>query len=133
MTGRALICVLIAAGCTKAGAPGDLDLSTPVAAARCEAGAIRAKDAARWKACWHPDTPGLDAEMAKAASKPGFWDRAAKGLPMLERATAADFKIEPMPAERAAWGDQHASLRLVDDSLELARKDGRWYIVDSGV
>ncbi|MBS1122760.1 MAG: hypothetical protein H6Q90_4988 [Deltaproteobacteria bacterium] len=91
MSWRAVIVsLLLVAGCEKSRASTP-DLSTPEAAARCESGAIRARDVERWKPCGHPDIPGLGAQLDKAAG---------------------NFKLEPMPADKSRWGDPHASLPL---------------------
>ena len=51
----------------------------------------------------------------------------------LASVTDAQFTVQPMPADKASLGDQRASFRLERDGFEVVRKDGRWYIVDSGL
>lgn len=107
-------------------------LASPVEAARCEAKAIRAKDFAVLRPCLLPEIREVaDSEIRR---HPIDWSAFGVELDKLEHATAADFKVEPMPAKHANVGDQIASLRFERDSLAVVHaKDGHWYIEDTGL
>ena len=124
---------LAVVGCSKR--PADPDLSSPVAAARCQVAAIKAKDAGAWIACFHPAIrEDANRELAKAAAKkPDFWERAATDSAALENLKEADFTIGPMPEDKASYGDKRASFRLGKDSFEVVLQGGRWYIADTGI
>jgi hypothetical protein len=124
--------VVVAAGCEKKPSTPTIDLSTPDAAARCQLAAIRAKSLDQWLPCMHPKIrDGMKAEARKLT--PQFWTSAAEHAAPLDGVKASDFTLSPIPAGKEDLGDQVASFRLDKDSLELVRKDGRWYIADTGI
>ena len=130
---RAMIATLALAlvACGKASSPA-VDLSTPEGAARCQYNAIRAKNLDQWLPCMHPAIrESVAAERDNLDAK--RWRGALETAAPLEHIKATDFTIEPMPADKQELGDQHASFSLGKDSLELVRKDGRWYIADTGI
>ncbi len=119
--------------CDKAG-PAAPDLGSPAAAARCQVAAIEAQSTERWAACWHPAVRGsVKVEMSRKTLRADFWVRAKQTSAPLASATDAQFTMHPMPADQASLGDLRASFRLERDGFEVVRKDGQWYIVDSGI
>lgn len=133
---RCLLMTLLVA-CEKPGPTGTtVDLTTPAAAARCQLDAIRARSVAKWGPCWHPLAleEGVMGELDdKLRKDPGRWERMARESARLDGAKDADFKLGPVPLKQAKLGDQMAELQLERDQFIVVRKDGRWYIVDSGV
>lgn len=131
---RLLLAVIVIAGCERGSKPAPGKLDSPVAAARCEAAAMRAKDADALLACFHPDLRNDARRELQQRHEPFDWSGHAQELDKLEHATLDQFTIKPMPPERAAFGDQIASLRFQKDSLDVVHaKDGNWYIVDTGL
>lgn len=126
---RTLLAVVALLGCERTRTT---DLDSPVAAAQCEARAIRAKNVDALLGCMHP----LVRESAKGeiAGHAPDWTKFETQLPRLEQASATDFVTQPVPSDHGNYGDQMASLRLDRDSLQVVHtKDGRWYIVDTGL
>jgi len=121
---RLLVLGALVAGCSHSKGP-----DSPVAAARCEAAAIRAHSFARLKDCL---LPVIRDEAERQAARVD-WSKLGDVAQKLETAAESDFTIEPTPDGRRAYGDQVASLPLGHDSLEVVRTgDGSWYIVDTG-
>ena len=83
--------------------------------------------------CMHPDMRAefrkeIDEEIARDAD---FWDDAAKKLAPLAKVGDEDFIIAPPKDNEKQWGDSRATYRFSSrGEIELARKDGRWYVVD---
>nr|MDQ3370657.1 hypothetical protein [Myxococcota bacterium] len=105
-------------------------------AARCQVAAISARSVEAWQACVHPEVQAaFGIEMTRASARAGVWDDLARKTAPLATLTTADFTLAPLPAATSRLGDQRASYRLPDDSdsLDVVRKDGRWYVVDSGI
>jgi hypothetical protein len=103
---------------------------SPVAAARCEAAAIRARSVAQLKQCLLP----VIRDAAEHEGAKIEWDKLGDAAAKLEAATEKDFTIEPTPEGKSEYGDKVASLPLGHDSLEVVHaKDGSWYIVDTGI
>jgi len=103
--------------------------STPSTAARCQVEAVKARDAAKWTACFHPDyRPTITPAIEKKTAEPGFWEKAATGSAQLEKITDTDFRIyEVSNVKHARLNDPKADFEVVLHS------DGRWYVVDTGI
>ena len=126
----ALSILLGTLGCARAETPPPLD--SPVAAARCEARAIRSRDAAVLVACMHPMM--RDRARRELARGEPEWASFEAHLGRLEQASESDFSLTPAPQDRRTFGDRVAELPLDRDSLTVVRAaDGRWYIVDTGL
>lgn len=124
---RALVSIVLAS-CSHGGKGSGPD--SPVAAARCEAGAIRAHSFTRLKDCL---LPVIRDEAERQAARID-WSKLGEAATKLEAAAAKDFTIEPTPDGKQTYGDQVASLPLEHDSFEVVHAtDGRWYIVDTGL
>jgi hypothetical protein len=122
---RLLVLGGLVAGCSHSKGP-----DSPVAAARCEAAAIRAHSFARLKDCL---LPVIRDEAERQAARID-WSKLGEAATKLEAAAAKDFAIEPTPEGKQTYGDQVASLPLGHDSLEVVHTgDGSWYIVDTGL
>jgi len=134
---RLAIAVLVIVGCENQGPSSTPDLSTPDAAARCQLAAIRKRSYDQWELCAHPAVRG--GTPPNKLDKPGFWDDVEKGSATLEGIKASDFTMVPVPGGKAGLGDAAATFRLRkngvghDDDFTVIRKDGHWYIVDTGV
>ncbi|MFN0253113.1 MAG: hypothetical protein ACKV2T_39940 [Kofleriaceae bacterium] len=127
MRASLVLLTLLAFACEKqSSAPDD---RSPLAAARCQTQAIQSKSVTSWLDCFHPDL--REQVGAALAKKPPDWADLAVKNQRIEKATEASFELETPTDTRR--GDQHARLRLDDDSFEVARLAGRWYIVDSGL
>jgi hypothetical protein len=115
------------AACHKHSAAPD----SPVAAARCEAAAIQAKDFAVLAPCVLPE---LRDDLAAVAAQDRIdWAKYSAEQAKLEAAKPEDFQIRAVPDKDRAHGDQLASLKLGKDSLDVIHApDGHWYIVDTG-
>jgi hypothetical protein len=129
---RIAITLALLGACDKS-SPAE-ELTTPDAAARCQLIAIRAKSIERWKTCLHPVIRDeADAALHRKAKRADFWSQMTERAAPLVGVKQADFTLEPVPADKAHLGDQAASFRLAKDSFHVVRKDGRWYIVDTGI
>lgn len=122
----------IVSGCNEktSSAP---DLDTPLGAARCQIEAIQTKSTKLWYGCMHPDfLKGVTLEQWEAgAAKVGFWEDMAAKNAKLGSAKESDFALAQSPDAR--YGDQVATFPFERDKFEVWRKDGRWYIVDTGI
>ena len=116
----ALVLLVVLLGCERA-RPAALD--SPVAAARCEASAIRSRDVTAWLACIHPNI--RDEANRELAREKLDWARFETQLTKLDHASASDFKITDPPPNRAEFGDKVAELRLDEDSLEVGDRPAR--------
>lgn len=93
-----------------------------------------AQDIEMWRACLHPAVRDqADREIHQAVTRPSFWSDTKARLGKLVNVRGADFQIAAVPPGSESLGDQMASLRLDHDSFAAVRKDGRWYIVDTGL
>ena len=130
----AVLLVLVTAACKKE-PTWEPDLSTPDAAMRCEVVSIRTEDLAALRSCMHPAVRDVfDREAAPRAKAPGFWNEMKDRAKPLEQAIPSKLVEGPVPAEKSDYGDRAASYRLGHDSFEAIRaKDGKWYVVDTGI
>lgn len=106
---------------------------SPEAAAHCQAAAFKAKSPEGFLECVHPDLrDSFRKELDEVERKgPEFWIEGASKMAPLEKAKAADFKLEPIPAGQEKFGDQLASYAFAEHGkIEIVRKDGKWYVVD---
>jgi len=135
MIRSALVGLVAVVGCSNS-APKS-DFLSPVDAARCQTESIRKQSVLRWHSCGHPDFLGANtlAEWEAAARKVGFWDEMRTKNAILEGARESDFTLAP--ARDTRYGDQVATFPMgpgdSPDKFEAWRKDGRWYIVDTGL
>ena len=127
VTLRLVALVVLVSACSHGGTGSGPD--SPVAAARCEAAAIRARSFARLKDCL---LPVIRDEALRQAARVE-WSKLGDVAQKLEAAAASDFTIEPTPEGKQAYGDQVASLPLGRDSLEVVHTAGGCYIVDTGL
>jgi hypothetical protein len=128
---KSITAVLVMVGCERSPA-GTVDLSTPSAAARCQVESVRARNVELWTRCFHPTlVDEARSEMARRTAKSGFWETAASRTRPLE--SAADHAFKREPTKDAQLGDETALLRLGEDDFAVVRKNGRWYIVDTGL
>lgn len=133
---RLSLAVLAIIGCEKQSRPATPDLSTPDAAARCQLAAIHKRSFDEWELCMHPKLRG---ERPRKLDQPGFWDEMEQGAAPLEAVKASDFTEVAVPKSKAELGDAAATFRLHkngagrDDDFAVVRKDGRWYVVDTGL
>ncbi len=134
MLGGALL-YLLGTACQKgdAGGPAGDPHASPDAAARCQVSAFKAKSGEALLECIHPDLrDAFKAELGEVErKKPEFWVEGAMRMAPLEKATAKDFTIEPIPAGQEKFGDQLAAYRFAEHGkIEIVRKAGKWYVVD---
>jgi hypothetical protein len=132
--GSALLC-LLGTACQKGttSAQGEDPHASPEAAARCQAAAFKVKSPEGFLECVHPDLrDSFRKELDEIERKgPEFWIEGALKMAPLEKATAKDFSLEPIPAGQEKYGDQLATFRFAEHGkIEIVRKDGKWYVVD---
>jgi hypothetical protein len=121
--------LLLMLACEKSEPP---SLASPVDAAKCQRSAIKARSTKQWIACMHPLVLADGVEkFEKKAQRDEFWEKAERKSAALDSVKESDFTIKP--TNDSSVGDSNASYRLENDSFELIRKDGRWYIVDTGI
>jgi hypothetical protein len=132
--GGVLLC-LLGTACQKGTSSGQAEdpHASPEAAAHCQAAAFKARSPEGFLECVHPDLrDSFRKELEEIDRKgPEFWIEGAMKMTPLEKATAKDFKLEPMPAKLEKYGDQLASYRFAEHGkIEIVRRDGKWYVVD---
>ena len=119
--------VLALPGCKDA-RPG---ASSPHDALQCQLTAIKARDADQMAACFHPTV--RDAVKTSLGQKPPPWDTMAEKAKVLADVKPSDFTVEAATAEQQLWGERTASWQVGEDSFVAVEREGRWFIVDSGL